>query len=209
MNKTCLIIHYMLCNVKDSRVPTILLHNPAHIATANKHSTTQVCALTCFTQFVFTHCSGNCMFFGHGSSRQTSAISEQKSVLYKNVWILFEYFLRTILPLHRDASDQKFKRNDGIAQNQLRKAMAVAVSNSMQWFWEQTPRSLPISTVMPAEAQAAANVRVEVTCKKDSIYKEMNGKESCSYSDASGWAYIQLVLNAQSGMWCTHSPKSL
>lgn len=48
--------------------------------------------------------------------------------------------------------------------NQLRKAIAVAVSNSVQRFLPQAPRSFPIRTVMPADAQAAANVRVEVTC---------------------------------------------
>lgn len=61
-----------------------------------------------------------------------------------------------------DASDQKFKRNDGETANQLRKAIAVAVSNLVQWFTAQLSRSLPIRTVIPADAQAAANVSVEV-----------------------------------------------
>jgi len=45
-------------------------------------------------------------------------------------------------------------------------AMAVAVSNCKQWFLAQLSRSLLIRTVMPAEAQAAANVRVEAICMK-------------------------------------------
>lgn len=53
--------------------------------------------------------------------------------------------------------------------------MAVAVSNSVQWFWPQLPRSLPIRTVMPAEAQAAANVRVEVTCRRN-VYGKLSLK---------------------------------
>lgn len=51
--------------------------------------------------------------------------------------------------------------------NQQMKAMPVAVSNCTQWFFEQLPRSLSMSTVMPADAQAAANVRVDVTCMED------------------------------------------
>ena len=47
------------------------------------------------------------------------------------------------------------------------KAMPVAVSNCTQWFCEQLPRSLSMRIVMPADAQAAANVRVEVTCMED------------------------------------------
>lgn len=72
-----------------------------------------------------------------------------------------------LLGLHWEANNQKFMRNDSEAVNQLRKAMAVAVSNCAQWFCEHSPRSLPIRTVMPAEAQAAANVSVEVICKKN------------------------------------------
>lgn len=46
------------------------------------------------------------------------------------------------------------------------KAMPVAVSNCTV-FLEQLPRSLSMSTVMPADAQAAANVRLDVTCRED------------------------------------------
>jgi len=53
-------------------------------------------------------------------------------------------------------------KNEGNAVNQLINAMAVAVSNCTQWFSLQLPISLSIRTVMPAEAQAAANVRVDV-----------------------------------------------
>ena len=65
---------------------------------------------------------------------------------------------------HLDASVQKFKRNDGETANQLINAMAVAVSNLVQWFCLQSFRSFPIRTVIPADAQAAANVSVEVIC---------------------------------------------
>lgn len=65
---------------------------------------------------------------------------------------------------YRDAKDQKLRRNDGTVMNQQMKAIPVAVSNCTQWFCEQLPRSLSMSTVMPADAQAAANVSVEVTC---------------------------------------------
>lgn len=64
--------------------------------------------------------------------------------------------------IHRDARDQKFMMNEGNAVNQLINAMAVAVSNCTQWFLLQLSRSLSIRTVMPAEAHAAANVRVDV-----------------------------------------------
>lgn len=67
---------------------------------------------------------------------------------------------------HLDASDQKLSRKDGNEVNQLMKAMAVAVSNCAQWLRAQLPRSLSIKTVMPAEAQAAANVRVDVICSE-------------------------------------------
>lgn len=51
------------------------------------------------------------------------------------------------------------------------KAMAVAVSKLAQWFSAQRLRSLPIKTVMPADEQAAANVRVDVICStKEKIY---------------------------------------
>lgn len=74
------------------------------------------------------------------------------------------------LLLHRDAKDQKFKKKEGRAVNQLRKAIAVAVSNSVQGFLAQETKSLPMKTVIPADAQAAANVRVEVICKSQMDY---------------------------------------
>lgn len=70
---------------------------------------------------------------------------------------------------HWDANDQKFNRKDGDMANQLIKAIAVAVSNLVQWFMAHLSRSLPIRTVIPADAQAAANVRVEVICTKTSL----------------------------------------
>jgi hypothetical protein len=72
---------------------------------------------------------------------------------------------------YRDAKDQKFRRNDGTVVNQHMNAMPVAVSNCTQWFSEQLPRSLSISTVIPADAQAAANISVEVTCLYDKCYE--------------------------------------
>lgn len=67
---------------------------------------------------------------------------------------------------HREASDQKFKRKDGDTANQLIKAIAVAVSNLLQWFTSHLLRSLAMRTVIPAEAHAAANVSVDVICMK-------------------------------------------
>lgn len=53
--------------------------------------------------------------------------------------------------------------------NQLMKAIAVAVSNLVQWFKAHLLRSLPIRTVIPADAQAAVNVRVDVICIETSL----------------------------------------
>lgn len=44
------------------------------------------------------------------------------------------------------------------------KAIAVAVPNRVQSFKPHLSRSLPTRTVIPAEAHAAANVRVDVIC---------------------------------------------
>lgn len=55
-------------------------------------------------------------------------------------------------------------RKDGVMANQLIKAMAVAVSNLAQCSTEHLLRSLPTRTVMPADALAAANIRVDVIC---------------------------------------------
>lgn len=63
-----------------------------------------------------------------------------------------------------DARDQKFKIKDGVTAIQLINAIAVAVSNLEQWLSSQSFMSLPIRTVIPADAQAAANVSVEVIC---------------------------------------------
>lgn len=65
---------------------------------------------------------------------------------------------------HLDARDQKFKKNEGETENQLIKAIAVEVSNLVQWFCAQLFKSLLIRTVIPADAQAAANVSVDVIC---------------------------------------------
>lgn len=81
-----------------------------------------------------------------------------------------------MVPFHLDASDQKFKRNDGETANQLRKAIAVAVSNLVQWFTAQLSRSLPIRTVIPADAQAAANVSVEVICTSQTRKKGLEAR---------------------------------
>lgn len=63
---------------------------------------------------------------------------------------------------HRDANDQKFKKNDGDTANQLKKAIDVADMNLLQWFISHLFRSLLMRTVMPAHAHAAANVSVDV-----------------------------------------------
>lgn len=80
-------------------------------------------------------------------------------------------FWMTLFSNHRDASDQKFRRKDGTVVNQQIKAIPVAVSNCTQWLCAQLSRSLSIRIVMPADAQAAANVRVEVTCMDTCLLK--------------------------------------
>ena len=74
-----------------------------------------------------------------------------------------------------DARDQKFKRKDGETANQLIKAIAAAVSNLAQWFCAQLLTSLSIRTVMPAVADAAAKVSVDVICRwKKRRYASLN-----------------------------------
>jgi hypothetical protein len=58
------------------------------------------------------------------------------------------------------------RRKEGETANQLMKAIAVAVSKLAQWFSAQMLRSFPISTVIPADAHAAAKVSVDVICHK-------------------------------------------
>lgn len=85
--------------------------------------------------------------------------------------------------IYWEANDQKFKRKDGDMAKQLIKAIAVAVSNLVQWFTAHLLRSLRMRTVMPADAQAAANVRVDVICiKRTSTLLSFN------------WKKIQLVF---------------
>lgn len=74
----------------------------------------------------------------------------------------------------REARDQKLRRNEGETANQLIKAMAVAVSKLAQWFSAQIFRSFPISTVIPADAHAAAKVSVDVICNNQQKEKEKN-----------------------------------
>lgn len=88
-----------------------------------------------------------------------------KSLLYKQPSLVSAVArMRDTLFNYREAKDQKFSRNEGTVVNQHMNAMPVAVSNCTQWFSEQLPRSLSMSTVMPADAHAAANISVEVTC---------------------------------------------
>lgn len=61
------------------------------------------------------------------------------------------------------ASIQNVKKNDGETMNQLKNAIAVAVSYFAQWFWAHSLKSFPMRTVIPADAQAAAKVNVAVT----------------------------------------------
>lgn len=63
---------------------------------------------------------------------------------------------------HLEAIDQKFKIQDGASANQLMKAIAVAVSKLAQWFSAHMLRSLPMRTVIPADAHAAPKVSVPV-----------------------------------------------
>ena len=108
------------------------------------------------------------------------------------LFLLLQFFC---VPFYRDASDQKFKRNEGNAVNQLMKAIAIAVSNCGQWFRAQLSRSLSIRTVMPAEAQAAANVRVDVICKVNNIWsrKKIQSKKQTKNSEMSGTMYLTHV----------------
>lgn len=66
--------------------------------------------------------------------------------------------------LYLEANDQKFKKKEGDTATQLRKAMAVADINLLQWFTSHLSKSFPMRTVIPADAQAAAKVRVDVIC---------------------------------------------
>lgn len=78
--------------------------------------------------------------------------------------VLLPKHTKTLHVFYLDARDQKFKIKEGETANQLINAIAVAVSNLVQWFTAQSFISLPIRTVIPADAQAAANVSVEVIC---------------------------------------------
>jgi hypothetical protein len=86
-------------------------------------------------------------------------MNQPSEIIAKHRITLHFFFL-----FYLDASVQKFNKKDGETANQLINAMAVAVSNLEQWFSAQSFRSLPISTVIPADAQAAVNVSVEVIC---------------------------------------------
>lgn len=61
------------------------------------------------------------------------------------------------------AKDQKLRKKEGDTANQLMKAIAVAVSNLVQCLTSHLSISLK-STVMPADADAAANVTMHVIC---------------------------------------------
>lgn len=106
----------------------------------------------------------NFEYFGYHKTQQERKIKPTKSMPHM-IFQMASIFFRFLL-VHRDANDQKFSRKDGNAVNQLMKAIPVAVSNSIQWFCSQSPRSLSIRTVMPADAQAAAKVRVDVICNQ-------------------------------------------
>lgn len=59
---------------------------------------------------------------------------------------------------------------EGDTANQLMKAIATAVSNLAQWLTLHLSRSL-MSTVIPADAEAAAKVSVDVTCNNVEMTK--------------------------------------
>lgn len=81
-------------------------------------------------------------------------------------------FCDACITCYREARDQKFSRNEGDTANQHRKAMAVADMNLVQWLRLHLSRSFPMRTVIPADAQAAANVRVEVICSRQYMHLE-------------------------------------
>lgn len=78
--------------------------------------------------------------------------------------IIKKYVLTSYIS-HLEAIDQKFKIQDGASANQLMKAIAVAVSKLAQWFSAHMLRSLPMRTVIPADAHAAPKVSVPVIYK--------------------------------------------
>lgn len=61
------------------------------------------------------------------------------------------------------AKSQNDKKKEIVVATQLMYAIATAASNLLQWLGPHWLRSLSISTVIPAAAQAPANVIVEVT----------------------------------------------
>lgn len=65
------------------------------------------------------------------------------------------------------AKSQNDKKKERVVATQLMYAIATAASNLLQWLGPHWLRSLSISTVIPAAAQAPANVIVEVTCFHD------------------------------------------
>lgn len=80
------------------------------------------------------------------------------------------------------AKVQKLRIKEGDTANQLMKAIAVAVSNLVQWFTLHFPRSL-MSTVIPADADAAANVRVDVICNNGRLKKKHSLNNHYAYSN--------------------------
>ena len=73
-------------------------------------------------------------------------------------------------------------------------AMAVAVSNCKQWLSSQLLRSLSIRTVMPAEAQAAANVNVEAICMEMTQNWEHNLKVNKITCRMTIWRWLKWKL---------------
>lgn len=91
----------------------------------------------------------------------------------------------------RPKEDHKFKRNDGEIVNQLMKAIAVAVSKVAQWFSEHMLRSLPISTVMPADAQAAVRERKVAICSRNNYISVTKEIATNSLTRASSLPHLQ------------------
>lgn len=77
------------------------------------------------------------------------------------------YKTKNVLCRYLVAKSQKEKKKDKVIMNQLMKAIAADASNLLQWFGPHCFKSLSMSTVIPAAAQAAAKVIVEVTCFKN------------------------------------------
>lgn len=114
------------------------------------------------------------------------------------------YKTKNVLCRYLVAKSQKEKKKDKVIMNQLMKAIAADASNLLQWFGPHCFKSLSMSTVIPAAAQAAAKVIVEVTCFKNKklLEKRRSKKHSPSVKNILWW----WVSNMNQGIDCIISP---